>query len=371
MNKMGRTLKISAIFVLLLMLTFSLVGCGGNQNAENETTSETAQEELQKINVTFQPVYNGWAPYDAIKSGLDKDAGLELEMIFFDSGMPQIEAIPANAWEVGATGTIPGLMAGLRYDAYVVGVADDETFANTVMVRPDSPLLNTKGYNPQYPDVYGNPDDLRGKTILVPTVSSAHYVLACYLNAMGLTEEDVSILNMEPAQAVSAFESGEGDIVALWAPFIFTGAEKGWKYLCSGGELNAPNPNLLVVPKKVGDEQPELVAKFLKLFLEHQANLKNNETNMINEYVEYNKEWGGIDLSADFATQDMDKHVVFTIEDQMKMFDKTNGQSEIETTLAEIINFFGDQGKFTDEEREQLLKFEYVTDKFLKMALEQ
>ncbi|HWQ75489.1 MAG TPA: NrtA/SsuA/CpmA family ABC transporter substrate-binding protein [Syntrophomonas sp.] len=360
-------LKLTILAVLVLSLVCSTVGCGGTEGKEGD---KSGNADVQKLNVTFQPVYNGWATYDAQESGLAKENGFNIDMIFFDSGMPQIEAIPADAWDIGATGTIPGLMAGLRYDAYVIGVADDETRANAIMVKADSPILKTKGFNPEYPDVYGTPQDLKGKKILVPTVSSAHYVLATYLKAMGLTEKDVQVLNMEPAQAVAAFESGQGDAVALWAPFMFTAAEKGWKIVADGGHLKAPNPNLLVVPKKFGDEHPELVAKYLKMYFQHQSDLTNQGDKLVDQYIAYNKDWGGIDLSKEFAVQDMERHTIYTLDEEIKMFDKSNGQSDIEKTLAEMINFFGDQGKFTAEEREKLLQFDYVTDKFLKMSAE-
>ena len=36
------------------------------------------------------------------------------------------------------------------------------------MARPDSPLLDTKGANKGYPNLYGKADDVRGKTIICP-----------------------------------------------------------------------------------------------------------------------------------------------------------------------------------------------------------
>src|SRR5665648_53186 len=357
-----RTLSLISI-VLLVPILFTL-GCG-----KQDVTTDAGG--AQEVKVSLQPSYDAWGPYDAKKSGLDKKNGLNINMMFFDSGMPQIEAMPAGAWDIGATGTVPTLFAALRYGAYVVAIADDESLVNTVMVRPDSTLLKTKGFNPKYPDVYGSPADLKGKDIMVTTVSGGHYVLSSYLKVMGLKDEDVNILNLEQAQMVSAFESGKGDVAALWAPFMYTGAEKGWKELCNGTQVGAANPMLIIVPKEFGDKHPELVAKYLKTVLGNAKQLKNDEANLTDKYQAFNKDWGGVSLSADFATKDMSKHLVYTVDEQIKMFDKTKGQSEVAATLVPIINFFADQGKFTPEEKEKLLKFDYVTDKFLKLAAEQ
>ena len=51
------------------------------------------------------------------------------------------------------------------------------------MVRPDSPLLDTKGANKGYPNLYGKADDVRGKTIICPASSSAQYLLTKWLAA--------------------------------------------------------------------------------------------------------------------------------------------------------------------------------------------
>lgn len=363
----NKVVKLGIMAMALIFALFGAIGCGSDDTQATNANGE----KVDKLTVSFQPTYDAWAGYDAIKTGFDKENGIAMDMMFFDSGMPQIEAVPAKQYDIGVTGAVPSLFAALRFGCYVVAVGDDESWCNTVMVRPDSPLLETQGYNPKYPDVYGSPDDLKGKDIFVTTVSSGHYALASYLKAIGLTEDDVNILNMEQAQMVSAFESGKGDAIAVWAPFSYTGLKKGWKDVGIGAQVGAINPMIVIVPKKFGDEHPELVAKFLKTYLTREAELKANEANLVSDYQEFQKDWSAIDLDEEFAKMDMEKHLVFNIDEQLKMFDNANGRSEVEETLAGIINFFAEQGKFTAEERDELLKFEYVTDKFLKLAAEQ
>lgn len=48
--------------------------------------------------------------------------------------------------------------------------------------------MQTKGYNKSYPNVYGTPESVKGKTVLCTTVSSAHFALSSWLKALGLTE---------------------------------------------------------------------------------------------------------------------------------------------------------------------------------------
>jgi len=61
--------------------------------------------------------------------------------------------------------------------------------------------------------------DLRGKKIAVLSGTSAHYVLLKLLERAGLSKNDVSIVNMVPPDARSAFDSRKVDAWAIWPPF--------------------------------------------------------------------------------------------------------------------------------------------------------
>lgn len=358
-----RVLKWVSLLLSLLLVMTAAAGCGGGDSKGK--SGDPAKPTV--IRVSHQPEFETYQSYAAIQEGLDKKAGIEMKLQFFDSGMPQIEALPANQWDVGATGGVPMLMAALRYNAYMIGLANDESKANVVMVRPDSPILKKKGANPKYPEVYGTADDVRGKTILVTTVSSGHYALAGYLKALGLTEKDVKIQNMEQAQAVAAFESGKGDIAVLWTPFAYTGLKKGWKVAASSDQVGAGVPLVLIANKKFADEHPEQVVKFLDVFFQSLDKMKKEQANLAEPYQKFLKDWAAIDISKEDAALDIQWHPVYSLKEQLVMFDGSKGPSEMEKTMAGIAEFFTEQGKFTPAEKEKVMKSGFVTDKFLKM----
>jgi sulfonate transport system substrate-binding protein len=62
--------------------------------------------------------------------------------------------------------------------------------------------------------------DLRGKKIAVLAGTSSHYGLLKNLNRSGLTKSDVSIVDMTPADARSAFDANKVDAWAIWPPFV-------------------------------------------------------------------------------------------------------------------------------------------------------
>ena len=111
----------------------------------------------------------------AKEKGWDKEVGLDIEILYFGSGMAILNALPAGEWVYAAMGAVPAMMGALRYDTYVIGNANEEALINRVLVRPDSPIAKVKGWNKDYPDVLGSPETVKGKTFLTTTVSSAHY----------------------------------------------------------------------------------------------------------------------------------------------------------------------------------------------------
>mgnify|MGYP002231110686 CR=1 FL=1 len=58
-----------------------------------------------------------------------------------------------------------------------------------------------EGWNPEYPNLLGSPETVKGKTFLYTQSSSQHFGMSEYLKALGLTEKDVVMQNMDGAGA--------------------------------------------------------------------------------------------------------------------------------------------------------------------------
>jgi sulfonate transport system substrate-binding protein len=68
--------------------------------------------------------------------------------------------------------------------------------------------------------------DLKGKRAMLPRNTSAHYYLVAMLRTVGLTEEDIEIVNLPPAQGdqtgmdqmSDALARGDVDVISIWEP---------------------------------------------------------------------------------------------------------------------------------------------------------
>jgi len=328
----------------------------------------SAEEKIVDMKTCWQPEHSTFIMWNAKEKGWDKQAGINPEFVYFDSGMAQMEALPAKQWVVGGTGSVPMLVGAMRYNAYLIGIANDDSTSNAVMVRPDSPILKAKGSVAGFPETFGTADEVKGKTVLVTTVSSGHYALSTWLKRLGLKDKDVVIKNMDQGQMLAAFESGIGDIAVLWAPSMFTGISKGWKVVNRDSQKGANMVNVLVADKKYADEHPEDVARFLKSYMKGIDYMKAENVNLAPGFVKFLNDWAGVKISEQDAVMDIKEHTVYTLDEQLKMFDTSQGKSEVETWMSGMAEFFVEQGKFKKEEMDTTMQSGFVTDKFLKLA---
>lgn len=352
---------------LSLIMVFAVAGCGGNKPADQKS-SGTA--EVQTISASHQPALHALPTYIAMQKGWDKAEGFKIDFQFYPSGPPQNEALASNKWQVGAMGSTPAMLASIRYGAYIIAVSNDESETNDLWVRPDSPILKVKGHNPQYPEIYGSPDTIKGKTILQTTASTGHYAVIATLKALGLNEKDVKLVHMEQSQAVAAFEAGQGDIVQLWAPFDYIGQSKGWVKISSGLKAGVKIPGVVVASKKAVEENPELVAKWLKVYMQGIKEMKTNPAESKKMLDAYYKE-RGLTLDDKALDNEFKLRPLFDTKEQLAMFAKKDGGlSDIEKQISGIADFFVAQDRITPEEKEKFLKGGFVTDKILKMVAE-
>jgi NitT/TauT family transport system substrate-binding protein len=64
----------------------------------------------------------------------------------------------------------------------------------------------------------GTPADLKGKRIVTPRDTSAHYFLVRTLAAAGLSESDVTIVSLPREQMATGLAKGDADAIAMWEP---------------------------------------------------------------------------------------------------------------------------------------------------------
>ena len=324
-----------------------------------------AAEQLQTAWIGEHEAFLVWY---AKQKGWDKEAGLDIRMLRFGSGDKIVSRQGDYQWKIAGCGAVPTLMAASKGQFYVVGIGNDESDLNAIYVRPDSPILKAKGANPRYPDVYGSADTVRGKLILCPEKTSAHYLLSTWLHILGLKDEDVKIQNVLPGPAVDMFSKGFGDAVSIWAPATYTAAQKGYQIAASSPDCGIRQPILLLADREFADKNPEVTAKFLSIYMRAIDMMKNEPMDkLLPEYLRFYVDWAGTDYSKDLAEMDLKNHPVFNLEEQLQMFDASEGPSQAQSWQGDLAQFFAAIGRISQDELKKVENSSYVTDKFLKL----
>ena len=210
---------------------------------------------------------------------------------------------------------------------------------------------------------------MKGKTFLTTTVSSAHYGLSSWLKVLGLTDKDITIKNMDQAQALAAFDNGIGDGVALWAPHMYAGQEKGWKIAGDLHMCKVGNPIVLIADTAYAEKNPEITAKFLSIYL-RAVNMLQKEPleSLVPEYQRFFLEWAGKNYSPELSLTDLKTHPVYNLEEQLALFDTSKGMSTAQKWQSDIAKFFASVGSINKDELKKVENGAYATDKYLKLV---
>ena len=220
--------------------------------------------EGKKLRVAVQSFYASCPVGLIVDKGWDKEAGIPFELSIFSGGAPINEALAAGKWDVAVTGGA-FIYALSNFDAKLIAHQIDGSGGNGMYVRADSKLLTVKGYNPNFPDVYGSPAMVKGLTVLHNTGTTSHFITVNYLKALGLSMDDVKIVHADFQQLYQAFLTNKGDMVALTAPQSFMGDAEGWKMIANLGTLNSRMYESTVCTKEAYKNRRDDMVKFVKL----------------------------------------------------------------------------------------------------------
>lgn len=364
-----------AASVLALAMVILAAGCGrkqeGAQSAEpaenKESTESTDSTEAADMNIVIshQPQNHGLPSYIAEQEGYFEKNGLNAEILYFTAGTAQSEALGADEWDVGVMGVPPAASSGLAYDAKIIGLAAEDTMACNYWVRSDSEIAGISGKVEGHPEILGDADSWRGKTILCPTGTSAHYLLIATLNLLGLTEDDVEIVHMDVPSAFAAFKAGQGDICALWDPQSKQAAKEDWVMASNGTWTGTKVYNVIVASKKAIEEKPDAVLAWLKTYYEVCDDYNDNKEGQVDYLLELQLD-NGLDVDKEIVTAIVNERPMPTTAEQKELWAGEPGSRPVDSIVYDMFDYFVDSGKYTEEDKEYLQSINFIDDTFIK-----
>lgn len=249
---MKQRLSWLATAIAALLAATALAACGGD-DGNDATASTTAAAPTEGVTVklgilqgvTLAAVAREIGSIDRELERLGASAAFEGP---FPAMVPAIEAM--NAGDVDVTyGSISAAIGALA------GNSDFKIFA----IEPPQP--ENEGIIAGRGSGIATAADLKGKKIAVNRAGTGEYLALLALDRAGLSKDDVELVYLPPADAASAFGSGQVDAWATWSSFTgLAQDELGGRLVLSGGELGSLNDTPYIVSSDFADRYPTLVS---------------------------------------------------------------------------------------------------------------
>jgi len=318
------------------------------------TTAAALAQDLKEVRISSQPALVASLPFlVADEKGWWKEVGLKATVTNFPAGAPQIAA--SKSWDIGITGSVPAVLGAVRFGLHTIAFSEDQSATNALYVS-----------GPHADAIIKNPGSLKGGTVFLTGNSTVDYSARSCLAKFGLAKGDVTIRSMGQAEIVAAMSSGSAEVGGLWAPNTYTVEEKaGGKYLCSGKDTGTLVPGNLVARADWAKENPQLVARFLAVFLRAQRYLaahRAEAVTLLNKHYDA----GGVRISNAAMNKEFDLRPTFDLNGQLAMFNRGPQGSKADTTMNTIAAFMKEVGSLRADEPLPDPKT-YVTDEYLKL----
>ena len=195
----------------------------------------------------------------------EKATGWTIDWRKFDTGAEVIAAVASGDVAIGYVGSSPLAAAASRQ-------LPIETFFIAVQIGASEALVvrDKSGI--------AKPQDLVGKKIAVPFVSTAHYSLLAALKHWGINPKDVQILNLRPPELAAAWERGDIDAAYVWDPALGKIKASGKVLTDSAqvGQWGAPTFDAWIVRRDFVEKHPKFVQQFTQVTADAYAAYRAN-----------------------------------------------------------------------------------------------
>ena len=243
-----KTSAISPLFLLVLLLASSEVALSNTVKIGYQTGIDPSKV--------------------ALADGLyEKNSGQKIEWRRFDNGAEVVRALASGDIDIGNVGSTIVATAGSRKLPITTFLIAAELGTSEALV-----VRNGSGIS--------SPQDLIGKTIAVPFVSTSHYSLLAALKHWGIDRSKVKVINLRGSEIPAAWKRGDIDAAYVWEPALGAIKETG-KVLVSSADLSGwglPTYDVWVVRNQFAEKNSAFLISFSKTTFDFFAIYKANPT---------------------------------------------------------------------------------------------
>jgi NitT/TauT family transport system substrate-binding protein len=231
-----RPTRLAAAAVGLALLAGA---CGSSTSADGAKSTATSGAgaaasagTTDKLTIGYS-AWPGWFPLAvAEKQGIFAKAGLDVDLKYFVDYTASLDALVAGQVDVNAQTLNDTIFAVASGSKEKIVVVNDNSTGNDQVICDKS--ITT-------------PAGLKGKTVAAEAGVVDHFLLLQGLTKNGLTEKDIAFKGVKTDAAAAAFQGGQFDCVAVFAPFTVQALKRpGSHVLFSSADFPGVIPDHLV-----------------------------------------------------------------------------------------------------------------------------
>ncbi|HEY0821674.1 MAG TPA: NrtA/SsuA/CpmA family ABC transporter substrate-binding protein [Rhizobacter sp.] len=193
----------------------------------------------------------------ATQTGQFTRNGVEVKLTPFPAGPAMLPALAAGEIDLAWMGEFPavtGFSNGMPIEILMMERLD---FTNVrLVVNPAAGVQSVA--------------DLKGKKVAVSVGSTSHNHLLRALSQAGLKQEDVTIVNLSPANMPPAYVAGQVDAALTWEPNVGLMEKAGARSIATTRSLGMITGGIWVARQAFTKDSPAAVQGFLKTWREAQ-----------------------------------------------------------------------------------------------------
>lgn len=271
---------LSALLVLALVLA-GLTACSGSESNTSETATVEASaggsgKEVVELRLADMSVYGiaifNYAQEIGLLDGYfdDLDYEVHVELSEWASGVDQNAAFAADEIDFSSMGNLPAVTGSANgYGTKILATNymydDDYVF----VVRADSGIETA--------------EDMKGKNVGTYVGTVTHFAVAKYLEAAGLSVNDVNLLNVA-AETTTSLRNGDIDVAVLDNIVAHQLEAEGTVKILSDDQV--PIYNYVVGREEFAAKYPEITVRVLQLINETWAYATEHQDEYIKFYAE-------------------------------------------------------------------------------------
>ncbi len=249
MHKSRHVRQVKLVFVLVVTVLFAAAVAGAQQ---------------KEVTIGYQLIFNPWK-VAMVEGSVEKETGYKVDWRKFDSPGKLLPAITSGDVQIGllgSTGVATAMSRGINVE--LVWIAEGIAAAEALVVRNGSGIVA--------------PQDLKGKKLAVPFVSTTHFHTLFALEQFGIAPGELTILNLPPNGIAAAWLRGDIDAAFVWDPALSKIKNTG-KVLITSGELGKwgkPTFDGLVANRDFTSRHPDFMVGFISVLAKTDAAYREN-----------------------------------------------------------------------------------------------